>query len=91
MDEIANKNNVNYRLAYSNFTFELWMILHKINAEDSLSHRDDYKKLLKRAYKESFTGLSDYKSARGFSVILQTLGLDDVKKQFHTQNLYRIN
>lgn len=29
MSEVKKQKNINYQLGYSNFTFELWIILHK--------------------------------------------------------------
>jgi hypothetical protein len=35
----SSGKQITYKLGYSNFTFELWMILHKIDCNGSLTHR----------------------------------------------------
>lgn len=72
--------NVRYRLGYSNFTFELWMILHMADCNSSLSYRNQYLELLNRAYKENFQSLSHYKQEDNFKRLLRELTLDHVRK-----------
>ena len=40
--ESKKQKNINYLLGYSNFTFELWLILHKQNCNGPLTKRQDY-------------------------------------------------
>ena len=42
MKESKKQKNINYLLGYSNFTFELWLILHKQNCNRPLTKRQDY-------------------------------------------------
>jgi len=42
--------SVKYKLGYSNYTFELWIILHKSNCNTPLSHRRQYLQAINRAY-----------------------------------------
>lgn len=47
--------SITYHLGYSNFTFELWMILHKADCNGSLNHRGQYLTPLNKAYNEKFS------------------------------------
>lgn len=70
---------IKYRLGYSNFTFELWMVLHKIDCNTSFTHRRQYLQPLNRAYDEHFTELDQYKQESNFKRVLGKITLDDVK------------
>lgn len=72
--------NITYHLGYSNFTFELWMILHMIDCNGHLSHRRQYLSFLNRAYGEKFKSLNQYKREDNFKRLLEKLTLDHVRK-----------
>ena len=60
--KVSNKmKKVNYKLGYSNFSFELWMILHKKQQKGALPHRKNYLNSINDAYDENFQFLADYK------------------------------
>lgn len=67
-----------YRLGYSNFSFELWIVLHKSSYYESLTNRFEYLEPINNAYNENFTKLEHYKTERNFKRILNSLTLDDV-------------
>lgn len=67
-----------YRLGYSNFTFELWMILHKSDCNRSYDHRNQYLAAINQAYQQNFLSLSQYKQESNFNLILNQLTLNDV-------------
>lgn len=71
---------VTYKLGHSNFTFELWMILHKADCSRTLSNRSQYLALLNQAYGDNFESLSQYKYEENFKCILSKLTLDDVRQ-----------
>lgn len=71
---------VTYKLGYSNFTFELWMILHKSDCSRTLANRSQYLTPLNQAYGENFERLSQYKHEENFKRILGKLTLDDVRQ-----------
>ena len=71
---------IKYQLGYSNFTFELWIILHKIDFNTPLNHRSQYFSFINRAYGEQFNNLDDYKRENNFKRILKKLTIDDVKE-----------
>jgi len=73
------KRNVKYKLGYSNFTFELWMILHKQNCNGCLTDRRQYLRQLNNAYNETFRNLDEYKRESNFKKVLERLTLNDVK------------
>lgn len=70
--------SITYRLGYSNFTFELWMILHKTDCNGSLAHRSQYLVPLNRAYDENFENLDQYKHKDNFKRVLKKLSLEQV-------------
>jgi len=70
--------NIKFNLGYSNFAFELWIVLHKIDCNGPLTHRRQYLPLLNSAYAEQFENLDKYKHEGNFKRILGKLTLDDV-------------
>lgn len=72
--------SVKYKLGYSNYTFELWIILHKSNCNTPLSHRRQYLQAINRAYHTTFESLDEYKREENFGRILGMLSLDDVRQ-----------
>lgn len=70
---------IKYYNGYSNFTFELWMVLHKIDCNGSLSHRRQYITYINSAYNEKFEVLDQYKHEANFKRVLGKLSLDNVK------------
>ncbi|MBT2289024.1 RloB domain-containing protein [Paenibacillus albidus] len=73
------KKQIKYQLGYSNFTFELWMVLHKRDCNTALAHRRQYLKWINSAFGESFAELSDYKEEANFKRVLNKISLDDVQ------------
>lgn len=71
---------IKYHLGYSNFTFELWMILHKTDCMKSFSHRNQYLSPLNQAYNEHFESLDEYKEAENFKRLLRKMSLNDVRE-----------
>lgn len=72
--------NIKYHLGYSNLTFELWMIIHKINFTCPLAHRNQYLAHLNRAYDEQFNSLNEYKEENNFKRLLSKLTLEDIRQ-----------
>ncbi|MDR1206354.1 MAG: RloB family protein [Peptococcaceae bacterium] len=70
---------VKYRLGYSNFSFELWMVLHKMDCNKPYNHRNQYIQAINHAYGKSFENLGQYKHERNFRYVLASLSLEDVK------------
>ncbi|CQR52626.1 RloB family protein [Paenibacillus riograndensis] len=86
------KKQIKYKLGYSNFTFELWMILHKRNCNTALTHRRQYLQWINGAYEEDFAELSDYKEEGNFKRVLRKISLEDVKVAItRAKNIMRKN
>ena len=68
-----------YRSGYSNFSFELWIVLHKADCFSHFAHRSQYLKPINQAYCEQFENLDEYKHEDNFKRILRKLSLQDVK------------
>lgn len=76
----SSGKSINYRLGYSNYTFELWIILHKQDCRRQLSHRSQYLEYINHAFNEHFGSLSEYKQKDNFKRILDKINIEDVKK-----------
>ena len=70
--------NLNYTLGYSNYTFELWIILHKSKLFSYKGNRRQYLKEINNAYGEKFKSLDQYKEEKNFKRILNKIQLEDV-------------
>jgi hypothetical protein len=73
------KKYIKYKLGYSNFTFELWMVLHKANCNASLAHRRLYLAPINSAFGENFATLDQYKAEANFKRVLRSITLVDVR------------
>lgn len=69
---------INYKFGYSNFTFDLWIILHKSLYNTSYIHRSQYITPLNKAFHEKFENMDEYKHEANFKRLLSKLNLDDV-------------
>lgn len=79
MKEAKTQKRISYVLGYCNFTFELWMVLHKIDCNGPYSHRSNYLDPVCRAFGEQFEDLDHYKHKNTFKRCLKKLTLEDVK------------
>lgn len=91
MKEARMQKNIKYRLGYSNFTFELWMILHKQNCNGPMNHRKEYLAPINRAFGENFLSLDQYKCEGEFKRCLGKLSLDDVKEAIRRADVITSN
>lgn len=82
LDRMRNAENlgkdISYKLGYSNFTFELWIILHKADCNGAKTDRKQYLSDLNKAYDEKFEDLKEYKRENNFKRILKKLTIVDV-------------
>lgn len=84
--------NIKYQLGYSNYTFELWIILHKIDCNSKLSDRSHYLTHINAAYGQDFICLKDYKKEENFeNCILNNLTLEDVRQAVKRSSLIMQN
>lgn len=69
---------IEYKLGYTNYTFELWLILHKGKCNTRYNHRSDYLAKINSLYNENFENLHKYKKEKNFKKCLSKLDLNDV-------------
>lgn len=71
---------ISYELGYSNYTFELWMLLHVADMSHSVQNRYAYLSSLNKYFNRSFAHIDDFKRADEFQKILdEFVTLDSVK------------
>lgn len=67
-----------YQLGYSNLSFELWMILHKIDCFAPANRCSDYLPSVNEAFNVKFQSIKEFKREKEFNKILNSLTLLDV-------------
>lgn len=70
---------ITYKFGYSNFSFDLWIVLHKIECKSVLYHRKQYLQYINQAFRECFENMKEYKREDNFKRCLSQLNLDDVR------------
>lgn len=70
---------VEYQLGYSNFTFDLWIVLHKSDCFGGFNDRHQYLDKINSAFSENFENMDKYKKKANFERCLSKLTLDDVR------------
>ena len=83
MKEAKTQKKITYELGYSNFAFELWMVLHKRDCNGPLSHRKQYLGPICQAFGEKFEDLDHYKQEDAFQRCLKKLTINDVRAAIH--------
>lgn len=83
-DEMLNAEKmgkeIKYENGYSNLTFELWILLHKVDCNGSIYERKNYLEKINKTFNTRFQGIKEYKEENHFKNILKTITLDDVRK-----------
>lgn len=74
----VNGWSLEIELCYSNLSFELWLILHKISCGGELVKNDHYLSIINKAFNKRFESMDDFKKASGLNSCLALLTLDDV-------------
>ena len=69
---------IKYKSGYSNFTFDLWIILHMMNCNASYAHRKQYVTQINRAFGERFENMDEYKHEDNFKRCLSKMDLSNV-------------
>jgi hypothetical protein len=73
------KDKVIYSAGYSNISFDLWILLHKVKFTSSLSNCNQYLPLINKAYNTNFESMDKYKQEENFKKqILSKITLEDV-------------
>lgn len=82
MDNMKKAQNLGkqiiYKSGYSNFTFDLWLILHMTNCNGAYTHRKQYITAINRAYNENFQDMDEFKKEDNFKRCLKKLQLPNV-------------
>ncbi len=82
LDRMAESKNlrkqITYKFGYSNFTFDLWMILHKMDCRGAFSHRKQYITPINKAFDENFENMDEFKHEANFKRCLNKLTLENV-------------
>lgn len=79
MKEAKKYKNINYLLGYSNLTFELWMILHKMDFYAPVNDKTKYLQPIQKAFDEKFEDFQYFKQEDTFKRCLNKLTIEDVK------------
>lgn len=72
------EKQITYKSGYTNFTFDLWIILHMMNCNTSYSHRKQYVTPINRAFGEKFENMDEFKKEANFKHCLSKLQLSNV-------------
>lgn len=88
IEEAKNEFGIDYKLGYSNYTFELWILLHVADMKASVNHRNQYLTHINNHFmkdsKNKFKDLDEYKQEKNFTNILKKyITLDSVFKAIH--------
>lgn len=70
LQEVKKDYKKVYQLGYSNYTFELWMLLHVRNMNHAVQNRGAYLAPINTAFNRKFQNLDEYKSEKEFQTIL---------------------
>ncbi len=77
MNRARKEKGIDYRLGYSNLTFELWLILHKKDCNGFFTDRCQYLSSINQIFGEHFRSLTEYKREKDFKRCLSRLELSD--------------
>ncbi len=69
---------IKYKSGYSNFTFDLWIILHMADCNTSYAHRKQYITPINKAFGEKFENMDEYKQEDNFKRCLNKMNLSNV-------------
>ena len=83
LNEMSQANKIGkdiiYKCGYSNLSFELWLILHKINCNSHQLSPKGYLKFINSSFGENFNNLSDFKKEKDYIRCLSKLQLSDMQ------------
>lgn len=72
---------ITYKLAYSNISFELWLLLHKTPCNGIKKTASDYFPNIKKTFSlDGVVSFNEYKEEKNFNRVLSQLSLKDVKE-----------
>lgn len=74
----AMGKTIDYVLGYSNYTFDLWIALHKCDCKVSLADRSQYLEYINKGFEKAFISMGEYKEEKKFKACLAKITLNDV-------------
>ena len=81
MRKAESEFGIDYELGYSNYTFELWMLLHVADMGYSVPNRHAYLEPVNRWFRKDYRSLDAFKARDEFqSVLTEFVTIDSVKK-----------
>ncbi len=69
---------IKYKSGYSNFTFDLWIILHMADCNVSYTHRKQYITPINKVFGEKFENMDEYKHEDNFKRCLSKMNISNV-------------
>lgn len=82
MDNMKKAENIGkqikYKSGYSNFTFDLWIILHMGDCNTSFTNRKQYIIPINRLFNERFENMDEFKKEDNFKRCLKSMNLSNV-------------
>lgn len=83
---------LSYIPVYTNLSFELWMILHKMDCNGCISDRKKYLTHINKIFNTDYESLREYKEESHFKQILNKISIEDVKDAvFRADKIMREN
>ncbi|MBR1710060.1 MAG: RloB domain-containing protein [Clostridia bacterium] len=80
MRKAEDQFGISYQLGYSNYTFELWMLLHVAEMNHAVQDRRAYLKWVNRWFHRNFANLDEFKQHDNFQAILdEYVTLDSIQ------------
>ena len=80
MREAEREFGISYELGYSNYTFELWILLHVADMDYSVQDRKAYLSPINRWFHRDFADLDEFKQEAAFQEILdEFVTLDSIR------------
>lgn len=79
MRKVEREFHLTYQLGYSNYTFELWLLLHVVDFTSPVPNRTSYLNPINRYFSRDFVSLNEFKEESEFQKILdECITLDSV-------------
>lgn len=82
MDRLSTASKIGkqirYKFGYSNFTFDVWIVLHRSDCNGAYIYRRQYLQAINTAYNKRFGNMDDYKKEDTFKTLLNSLNLSNV-------------
>lgn len=83
IDEIKQTEKeygITYQLGYTNFTFELWLLLHVTDMKAPVTDRFSYLRPINRYFHRNYQSLDEYKNERQFlGILTEFIELDNIR------------